>query len=79
MENNYLKDHEAKEEGVFDDPRLNKLWNKVCMWTKERGNEIFKDILEMLLRFYVFLFSFFGISFEQFWLPVALVDERAQT
>ncbi|CAG5929100.1 unnamed protein product [Menidia menidia] len=29
-ENNSLKDHEVKEGDEFDDPRLDKLWNKVC-------------------------------------------------
>lgn len=30
VENNSLKDHDAKEGDTFDDPRLDKLWNKVC-------------------------------------------------
>lgn len=30
LENNSLKDHDVKEGDVFDDPRLDKLWNKVC-------------------------------------------------
>nr|XP_006629679.2 PREDICTED: alpha-2-macroglobulin receptor-associated protein [Lepisosteus oculatus] len=28
IETNYLKDHESKDSGTFDDPRLEKLWNK---------------------------------------------------
>uniref|UniRef100_A0A673B0Z0 Low density lipoprotein receptor-related protein associated protein 1 n=1 Tax=Sphaeramia orbicularis TaxID=375764 RepID=A0A673B0Z0_9TELE len=28
LESNYLKDHDTKEEDMFADPRLNKLWNK---------------------------------------------------
>lgn len=35
LESNYLKDHDTKEGDMFDDPRLDKLWNKVCMCTKE--------------------------------------------
>lgn len=30
VETNSLKDHDAKEGDTFDDPRLDKLWNKVC-------------------------------------------------
>lgn len=30
LESNSLKDHDVKEGDVFDDPRLDKLWNKVC-------------------------------------------------
>lgn len=30
LESNYLKDHDTKEGDMFDDPRLDKLWNKVC-------------------------------------------------
>lgn len=30
MESNSLKDHEAKDGDMFDDPKLDKLWNKVC-------------------------------------------------
>lgn len=29
VESNSLKDHDVKEGDVFDDPRLDKLWNKV--------------------------------------------------
>ena len=29
LESNSLKDHDAKEGDVFDDPRLDKLWHKV--------------------------------------------------
>lgn len=29
LESNYLKDHDTKEGDIFDDPRLEKLWNKV--------------------------------------------------
>lgn len=31
MESNSLKDHDTQEGDEFDDPRLNKLWNKVCV------------------------------------------------
>lgn len=31
LESNSLKDHDVKEGDVFDDPRLDKLWNKVCV------------------------------------------------
>ena len=31
LESNSLKDHETKEGDMFDDPRLDKLWNKVCV------------------------------------------------
>lgn len=29
MENNNLKDHDIREGDIFEDPRLDKLWNKV--------------------------------------------------
>ena len=31
LESNSLKDHDTKEGDMFDDPRLDKLWNKVCV------------------------------------------------
>lgn len=31
LESNSLKDHDTKEGDMFDDPRLDKLWNKVCL------------------------------------------------
>lgn len=31
LESNHLKDHDTKEGDIFDDPRLDKLWNKVCI------------------------------------------------
>lgn len=34
MESNHLKDHDTKEGDVFEDPRLDKLWNKVHMSAK---------------------------------------------
>lgn len=37
FESNYLKDHDIKDGDVFDDPRLDKLWNKVRMCTEEEG------------------------------------------
>lgn len=38
LESNYLKDHDTKDGDVFDDPRLDKLWNKVCTCTKVEEN-----------------------------------------
>lgn len=31
MESNSLKDHDSREGDMFEDPRLDKLWNKVCL------------------------------------------------
>lgn len=36
LENNSLKNHDNKEEGTFDDPKLDKLWNKVCPYVQIR-------------------------------------------
>lgn len=33
VESNSLKDYDVKEGDTFDDPRLDKLWNKVCTCT----------------------------------------------
>ena len=46
LESNYLKDHDTKEGDIFDDPRLDKLWNKVCMGAKQEGRKILKYTLE---------------------------------
>lgn len=43
LENNYLKDHDTKEGDIFDDPRLDKLWNKVWMCTENEGRKILKN------------------------------------
>lgn len=37
LESNSLKDHDTKEGDIFDDPRLDKLWNKVCVHRREEG------------------------------------------
>lgn len=37
LESNSLKDHDTKEGDMFDDPRLNKLWNKVCVCVVQEG------------------------------------------
>lgn len=37
LDSNRLKDHDVKEGDTFDDPRLDKLWNKVnYTWAEER-------------------------------------------
>lgn len=38
LESNSLKDHDIKEEDAFEDPRLDKLWNKVCVCVHNSEN-----------------------------------------
>uniref|UniRef100_A0A674P0M6 Low density lipoprotein receptor-related protein associated protein 1 n=2 Tax=Takifugu rubripes TaxID=31033 RepID=A0A674P0M6_TAKRU len=40
VENNSLKDHDAKEGDIFDDPRLDKLWNKAKSSGKFSNEEL---------------------------------------
>ncbi|XP_053712262.1 alpha-2-macroglobulin receptor-associated protein-like isoform X1 [Synchiropus splendidus] len=40
LENNYLKDHEVKEGDSFDDPKLDKLWNKAQTSGKFSSEEL---------------------------------------
>lgn len=48
LESNHLKDHDIKEGDTFEDPRLDKLWNKVCMCAEGGGREMFKYVLGMM-------------------------------
>ncbi|XP_070840362.1 alpha-2-macroglobulin receptor-associated protein [Chaetodon trifascialis] len=40
LESNYLKDHNTNEEDIFDDPRLDKLWNKAKSSGKFSNEEL---------------------------------------
>lgn len=40
LESNYLKDHDTQEGDIFDDPRLDKLWNKAKSSGKFSGEEL---------------------------------------
>lgn len=40
LESNYLKDHDIKEGDIFDDPRLDKLWNKAKSSGKFSNEEL---------------------------------------
>ncbi|XP_069561032.1 alpha-2-macroglobulin receptor-associated protein [Brachyistius frenatus] len=47
LESNFLKDHDAKEGDVFDDPRLDKLWNKA----KNSGKFSNEELLSLKREF----------------------------
>lgn len=53
LESNSLKDHDTKEGDMFDDPRLDKLWNKVCLTlcVKEGGRKNVSIFWEWPLAF----------------------------
>lgn len=43
LDSNRLKDHDVNEGDTFDDPRLDKLWNKVTDVTKHQL-ELFMNV-----------------------------------
>ena len=45
LESNSLKDHDTKEGDMFDDPRLDKLWNKVRVFVQEGRRKTLKFVL----------------------------------
>ncbi|XP_068178702.1 alpha-2-macroglobulin receptor-associated protein [Antennarius striatus] len=47
LESNYLKDHDTKEGDMFDDPRLDKLWNKA----KSSGKFSSEELLNLKREF----------------------------
>ena len=52
LESNYLKDHDIKEGDIFDDPRLDKLWNKVWICTENGRRKILKYIIRTYFLFH---------------------------
>lgn len=54
LENNYLKDHDTKDGDIFDDPRLDKLWNKVCVYSNNDVNICKSKALNTLVSYIFF-------------------------